>query len=81
MQNGLSLKVGGFGGVSTTEPAAYGTQDSYDSVTNAAFGPGATVKSPGGLSSVSPTKPVGTALWVGVAAIAALVFIRYSLPN
>ena len=81
MQNGLSLKVGGFGGVSTTEPAAYGTQDSYDSVTNAAFGPGGTVNAPTGISALSPSKPVGASFWAGVIAIGALVFIRYSLPN
>ena len=41
---GLSMKVGGFGGVGTTSAApALGPQQSYDSITSQAFGPGATV--------------------------------------
>jgi hypothetical protein len=77
---GLNLKVGGFGGVSTTEPANYGPADSYDSVTAAAFGPGASVQVDG-MGALSPSQPVGMAVVVGVLSVAALVFIRYSLPN
>jgi len=77
---GLNLRVGGFGGVSTTEPPTYGTSSSYDSVTAAAFGPGTTVQVDG-MNALHPGQPVGMAVVVGVAAVAALVFIRYSLPN
>ena len=77
---GLNLRVGGFGGVSTTEPAQYGSAASYDNVTAAAFGPGSTV-SVDGMNALHPGQPVGMATVVGVIAVAALVFIRYSLPN
>jgi hypothetical protein len=79
---GLSMKMGGgFGGVSTTDPSSYGTQQSYDTVTAAAFGPGVTVPVDSAGQAMHPGSPVGMAMWVGVAAVAALVFIRYSLPN
>ena len=77
---GLNLRVGGFGGVSTTDAPTYGTAASYDNVTAAAFGPGSTVQVDG-MNALTPSQPVGMAVFVGVAAIAALVFIRYSLPN
>ena len=78
---GLNLNVGGFGGVSTTSPSSYGTASSYDSGTSAAFGPGVSIASESATSALNPGTPTGMAVFVGVAAIAALAFIRYSLPN
>lgn len=50
-------------------------------VTQAAFGPGFTTTGrPSSTSALSPNDPFGMALWVGVAAVAGLLFIRYSLP-
>lgn len=79
---GLSMSIGGFGsGATPNAPAAYGTQQSYDTVTAAAFGPGMTVPVDTAGQALHPATPTGLAMWVGVAAVAALVFIRYSLPN
>jgi hypothetical protein len=78
---GLSLRVGGFGGVGSTDSPAYGTTPSYDSVTAQAFGPGVTLPSQSVGSALHPSEPVGAAFWTGVAAIALLVLIRRSLPN
>lgn len=79
--SGLSLKVGGFGGVGTTQPPAYGTPQSYDTVTSAAFGPGSTTPAPSSSDCLKPDNGFGVAFWTGVVAIAALVFIRQSLPG
>jgi hypothetical protein len=78
---GLSLQVGGFGGVGSTGNANYGTQDSYNSVTSAAFGPGSTVQTPSAASVLSPTNGFGVAFCTGVAAVVLLVVIRHSLPG
>jgi len=75
------MQVGGFGGVAPNPGASYGTQQSYDTVTAAAFGPGMTVPVDTTAQALNPGGPTGLAVWVGVAAVAALVFIRYSLPN
>jgi len=79
--SGLSLKVGGFGGVGSTGDPSYGTDQSYNTVTSAAFGPGVTVppSSPG--AALSPTEGVGLAFWSGVAAIVLLVVVRSTLPR
>jgi hypothetical protein len=77
---GLALRVGGFGGVSTTGQASYGTADSYDSVTAKAFGPGASLPQADVRSAYHPARPVGAAMWMGVGAVALLVLIRRSLP-
>ncbi len=78
---GLSLRVGGFGGVGSTDSPSYGTPDSYDSVTQQAFGPGVTLPSGSVSNSLHPGQPVGCAVWTGVACIALLVLIRHSLPR
>ena len=81
---GLNLNVGGFGGyggVSTTPSASWGSSTSYENVSSAAFGPGVTVEGPSASSVLAPNDPFGVAFWLGVASVAALVFIRYSLPN
>jgi hypothetical protein len=79
--SGLALKVGGFGGVGTTSNQNYGTQESYNSVTQAAFGPGATVSPPSTASVLSPTDGFGLAFTTGVVAVVLLVLIRHSLPG
>lgn len=78
---GLSLKVGGFGGVGTTDNQNYGTQDSYNTVTSAAFGPGSTVQTPGLGSIVAPNDGFGLAVTTGIVAVVLLVLIRHSLPG
>jgi hypothetical protein len=79
---GLNLKVGGFGGVGTTGAPSRGTQQSYDSVTSQAFGPGATTAPSGGIvNNLGPTQPAGLAFWTGVVAVVLLVVIRHSLPG
>ena len=78
---GLNLKVGGFGGVGTTNSPAYGPPASYDTVTQAAFGPGVSVSGPSTGQSLDPRTGFGLAFWVGVGAVAALVVIRHSLPR
>ena len=77
---GLSLRVGGFGGVGSTDSPAYGTTPSYDSVTSQAFGPGVTLPTQSVGSALHPATPVGAAFWVGVGAIGLLFLIRRSLP-
>ena len=68
------------GGVTPAPQATYGTASSYaPTVTQAAFGQGATVD--GGGSALSMQSPVGVAVYVGAAAVLALVLIRRSLPN
>lgn len=77
----LSMSIGGFGGVMPTGSPTYGSPTSYDNVTSAAFGLGATTPVDSSISSLHPAAPVGMAVWTGIAAVAALVLIRYSLPN
>jgi len=77
---GLNLKVGGFGGVSSAGNGDYGTPQSYDSITSAAFGPGYSAPMASDGSALHPATATGAALWGGVAAVAALVLIRHSLP-
>lgn len=78
---GLSLKVGGFGGVGTTASPSYGSQASYDTVTQAAFGPGVTAPVASTSDLLMPNDAFGVAFWSGVVAVAALIFIRHSLPR
>jgi hypothetical protein len=78
---GLSLKVGGFGGVGSTGNANYGTQDSYNSVTSAAFGPGSTVKTPGATDILKPNDGFGVACLWGGFCVVALLALYWSLPG
>ncbi len=78
---GLALKVGGFGGVGSTASPMYGTQQSYNSVTEAAFGPGATVAVPSTADVLTPNTGFGVAFTTGVVAVVLLVIIRQSLPG
>jgi hypothetical protein len=76
---GLNLQMG-MNGASPTAPPTYNNAGSA-SVMQAAFGPGLTTpvdKAKGGLT---PSGPVGMAVWVGIASVVALVCIRQSLPN
>lgn len=78
---GLSMNVGGFGGIASGPAPSYGSAASYGSAHEAAFGPGATVDAPSATAALSPTHPIGLTVWVGAAAVLALVMIRRSLPN
>ena len=78
---GLSLNVGGFGGVRQVADPVNSSVPNYDNVTAAAFGPGYTTPVASASSALHPMAPTGLAVWAGIAAVAALVLIRYSLPN
>lgn len=78
---GLSLKVGGFGGVHANSAANSAPGTGPASYQAAAFGPGYSSAAPTGGSILAPNDGFGLAFWMGVVAIGALVFIRYSLPG
>ena len=78
---GLNLRAGGYGGVNSANSPLYGQPSSYDSVAQAAFGPGVSVPMTSNASALSPSSGFGLATWVGIAAVIGLVAIRYSLPN
>jgi hypothetical protein len=79
---GLSLKVGGFGGVGSTASApSYGTDQSFNTVTQAAFGPGVSAQAATPGDILTPNDGFGVALWAGIAAVVLLVCIRTSLPK
>lgn len=68
----LGLNAGAQVGYAQPKPATAG---------EAAFGPGFTSSAmPSSSAALAPNDPFGLALWVGVGAVALLVFIRYSLP-
>lgn len=75
---GLSLNMG-LGGVGSTPPASYSNAGTA-SVMQAAFGPGAT-QPVSSKRALSPSEPVGLSVYIGIAAVIALVLIRQSLPN
>jgi hypothetical protein len=78
---GLNLKVGGYGGVSSGKPASWSSEPGASSVTQAAFGPGASVPMESPASILAPNDGFGSAVTVGVIAVAILVFVRHSLPR
>ena len=77
---GLSLSTG-LGGVSYGAQPSYGSQASYNTVTQAAFGPGVTVQAPSTSQLLHPARPVGMATWVGAGCVVLLYCVRRSLPN
>lgn len=79
---GLNFTTG-LGSMSGVQPAAVPTYANAGSPTvmQAAFGPGVTVPVEKSRTGISPATPTGMTLWVGVAAVVALVLIRQSLPN
>lgn len=81
---GLSLRVGGFGGVRSGPTPSYGTASSYappTSATAAAFGPGASGPMPSAFSILAPNDAFGVSITAGAIALGLLVFIRWSLPK
>ena len=78
---GLSLKVGGFGGVSSNTAANGAPGTGPSSYSQAAFGPGYTAAGPSGNAALVPNDGFGLAFWLGVTAIVALVLVRHSLPG
>jgi hypothetical protein len=77
---GLNLNLGAGANVAAGPPAPMGAGKPL-TAGQAAFGPGYTMTgAPSAAGSLAPNDPFGVALWAGVAAIALLVFIRYSLP-
>jgi hypothetical protein len=79
--SGLSLPIGGYGGVGTGSQPSMGSQAGYDTVTSAAFGPGVTLNAPGNAETLKPNDGFGIAVWTGIGAIIALLVIRHSLPR
>jgi hypothetical protein len=77
---GLNLQMGGYSGASSSAAPSWGAPQSYDSISAAAFGPGATSSPASSASALNPMGPFGLATWVGIAAVVGLVAIRYSLP-
>jgi len=78
---GINLRS--FGGVSARTQATTSAPDmgQASSVTAAAFGPGYTTSAPTMGSALTPNDAFGISFWLGVGAIALLVFIRHSLPR
>lgn len=78
---GIALRT--FGGASARlQPTtAAPSQDQVTSVTAAAFGPGYATSAPDMGSALMPNDAFGISFWLGVGALALLVFIRHSLPR
>lgn len=75
---GLSLR----GGASAR--AGTGPSGVSGNISSSAFNPGATTpmsSASNDMSNLSPTGPTGQGLFVSIAALAVLVFIRHSLPR
>ena len=81
--SGMSIGIGGgagFGPIRAISSPSYGSAESYGAgVTSGAFGDGLTTPSSG--KGMSPKHAVGLAFWIGVGSVAALIWVRYSLPN
>lgn len=77
------IQLRSFGGVSARTQAVTSAPDSgqASSVTAAAFGPGYTTSAPSTTQALLPNDAFGISFWLGVGAIALLVFIRQSLPR
>lgn len=74
------LQLGTFGGVSQrAQPTTAPNQAT--SVTQAAFGPGYTMKGPSTASALAPNDPGGIVFWTGVAGMGGLVYLRHTLPG
>lgn len=79
----IVTRVGGFGAVGSAPAPQYGSAASYASgvgASSAAFGSGFTTPTLTD-GQVLMNHPTGKATFIGIAAIVALVVIRYSLPN
>jgi hypothetical protein len=74
------LQLGTFGGVSA-RPQATTAPNQATSVTQAAFGPGYTMKGPSTASALTPNDPGGIVFWTGVGSIAGLAYLRHTLPS
>jgi hypothetical protein len=74
------LNLGTFGGVSARPQATTAPQPAT-SVTSAAFGPGYSVAPPSTTSALIPNDPFGISFWIGIAAVAGLVYLRHTLPR
>ena len=74
------LNLGTFGGVSQRSQARTSPQPAT-SVTAAAFGPGYIARQPSTGSALMPNDAFGVCFWVGIASIAALVYLRSTLPR
>ncbi len=74
------MNLGTFGGVSRRPQATTAPQPAT-SVTSAAFGPGYSVQAPGTSAALAPNDAFGISFWVGILAIAGLVYLRHTLPR
>lgn len=78
---GIQLRT--FGGVSARSQATTSAASPAQatSVTAAAFGPGYMSGAPSTSAALAPDDAFGVSFWLGVGAIALLIFIRHSLPR
>jgi hypothetical protein len=74
------LNLGTFGGVAARPQATTAPQPAT-SVTSAAFGPGYTAPAPSTSAALMPNDAFGVGFWLGIASIAALVYLRSTLPR
>lgn len=82
--SGMSMRIGGFGGVGGNQVPTYGTAMSYSPMvtpSSAAFGKAFTPTYPDTWDVVKPNDGFGSAFTVGVVSLVALVALRYVLPN
>jgi hypothetical protein len=76
---GLNLGVGAQVRGTAIGSNAYGASPPPTTATAAAFGPAATPAASS--ANLTPTTPGGLAFWVGVAGVAFLAAVYYSLPG
>jgi hypothetical protein len=73
------LNLGAGAQVRVGAPYNYGSVSAPTTASQAAFGPG--IDAAASVSALSPTNPAGLATWTGIAGLALLIFIYYSLPG
>ena len=80
---GMSIGIGGgagFGPIRSIASPSYGSAESYGAgVASGAFGDGLTTPSSG--KGMSAHHATGLFFWIGVGSIAAMIWIRSTLPN
>lgn len=74
------MNLGTFGGVSGRAQPTTAPQP-MTSATAAAFGPGYSVAPQSTGEALTPNDPFGISFWVGIVAIAGLIYIRHTLPR
>lgn len=78
---GIALRTFGGVGARVQPTTSAASSQQATSVTAAAFGPGYASSAPSAGAALAPDDAFGISFWLGVGAIALLVFIRHSLPR